>query len=533
MAVTLADLQRWLAERESPHLEFKEAKNTFSEDYVQKYVVALGNEGGGHLVLGVADRVPRNVVGSNAFRNIDGIQQQLYQKFRKHIPIVELEHEGKRVVVFEIPGRPRGVPLELNGAFLMRSGESVIPMTPERLREIFDELTPDFTDEVCAGATFDDLDAAAIARLLDLWSKKAGEDKRRLGDRQALEDLGLIKGTQIRYGALILLGKREALRAHLADAEIIYEYRANPGAIASDKREELRAGFLLTMDELWRAIDARNDVQHFQDGLVIRDVPTLREDAVREALLNAVSHREYRQPGSIFIKQSPRELIVSSPGGLPAGVTVDTIVAQQRPRNRLLAETLQRIGLVERAGQGADKMFRSSIADSKRPPTFTGTDAQNVVVTLHGQVEDIEFVRSLDALGRDVTDQLSALDYIVLDHVRRGEPVPPNCSERVDALVEAGLLVRSKRKLLLHPIRMKAPTGKREAQKVVIQAFLAEHPEGSSLDDVRTALGGGEKLSRSHFQRLLAELQTDGRAHVTGKTKAARWYAGPEKKRGD
>ncbi len=536
MAVTLADLDRWLASKETEHLEFKEAKNGFSADDLRRYVVAIGNEGGGHLVLGVTNKIPRAVVGTNAFENPQKAERTLHDKFRRVVRCTELPHADGRVVVFEIPSREIGSALDLDGQYLMRLGESVVPMPPERLRAILSETVPDFSAEPNRNATTTDLDPAAVARLVELWAKKTGDEtKRALGDAQALADLGLVRDAQITNAALILLGKPDSLRRHLADAEIIFEYRSSDGAIEHAVRREWRAGFLLVMDEVWQAVSARNDIQHMQEGFFIRDIPVQREDVVREAILNGVCHRDYRQGGSVFVKQWPRRLEVASPGGLPSGVTVENIVTQHRPRNRLLAEVLQQIGLVERSGQGMDKMFRRSIADGKMPPDFTGTDAHNVVVTLHGEVQDPRFIRYLERVGQEKLATFSTLDFLTLDHVRRGIPVPDFCAPRVSALLHLGVIERAGKKLILSQSlysflgeRGKYTRAKgldRDTQKALIEKHLREvaGEEGAALEEICQVLGPATG-SRS-VQRLLNDMKEEGRVVMTGRTRSARWFA--------
>lgn len=127
-----------LADKESEHLEFKEAKEEFSyegeKNSVLSYCVALANEGGGRLVLGVSDKFPRKIVGTNAFKNIDKLENSLYDKLKRKIEIQELILTEGRVLIFYIPSRPIGHPLDLNGQFLMRKNDSLVPMTNEVLK---------------------------------------------------------------------------------------------------------------------------------------------------------------------------------------------------------------------------------------------------------------------------------------------------------------------------------------------------------------------------------------------------------------
>ena len=92
----------------------------------------------------------------------------------------------------------------------------------------------------------------------------------------------------------------------------------------------------------------RNDIQHFQEGLFVLDIPTFSERVVRESVLNAVSHRDYQLGGSVFIRQHPRRLILESPGGFPVGITEQNILDRQLPRNRRITDIFAKCGLVEK-----------------------------------------------------------------------------------------------------------------------------------------------------------------------------------------
>ena len=160
---------------------------------------------------------------------------------------------------------------------------------------------------------------------------------------------------------------------------------------------------------------------------------------VREAVLNAVCHRDYRLAGSVFVRQFPKRIEIVSPGGFPPGITTENILWRQFPRNRRLAEAMARCGLVERAGQGADKMFRLSIREGKPLPDFGGTDAHQVSLTLLGEIRDPVFLRFLEAIGKERVASFAVADLLVLDYVARGLPVPAEIKERVPQLLGAGV----------------------------------------------------------------------------------------------
>jgi ATP-dependent DNA helicase RecG len=147
-------------------------------------------------------------------------------------------------------------------------------------------------------------DPEAVAGFRALWSKKTG-NQRILAwtDKQVLTAAELTPDDQITYAALILLGKRASLGRHLAQAEVIFEYRSSEAAGPSPDRSEYREGFLLFHDQLWEQVNKRNDRQSYQDGFFRYEIPTFDEKVIREAILNAVSHRDYRLGGSVFVRQ--------------------------------------------------------------------------------------------------------------------------------------------------------------------------------------------------------------------------------------
>ena len=175
--ITLETLEKWLVEPvETEHLEFKEAKNQFDTTKLLRYCVAIANEGGGYLILGVTDKLPRKIVNSKAFATpeaLNKIKARIVEKLQLRVETTELLHIDGRVLVFEIPSRPTGQPLAFEGAYLMRAGEELAPMTPDMLKSIFAEDRQSwFLKAARAGATADEvialLDTQTYFELLQL-----------------------------------------------------------------------------------------------------------------------------------------------------------------------------------------------------------------------------------------------------------------------------------------------------------------------------------------------------------------------------
>lgn len=140
MPITANQIDIWRQSAgEDQNLEFKEAKSTFDRNKLSEYCVAIANEGGGHLVLGVVDKPPRPVVGTRAFPNIVDAADKLFIAVGFRVEIEEVVHSDGRILVFQIPSRPRGTAYHLDGKYLMRSGASLTHMSEDRLRSIFAE----------------------------------------------------------------------------------------------------------------------------------------------------------------------------------------------------------------------------------------------------------------------------------------------------------------------------------------------------------------------------------------------------------
>ncbi len=537
---SLEQLQAWLSDTEDEHLEFKEAKTSFDRDKLTRYCVALANEGGGHVVLGVSDKRPRRVVGTVAFQDLSVLKRDLGQRVRLRIDVATIDHPDGRVVVVSIPSRPIGSAIEYQGSYWMRRGEDLVAMSPEVLKRIFDEGQPDYSAEVCAGATLADLDETAIEKLRELWLASSGTAAlKSMSADQLLEDAELTVDGQLTYAALILLGSHKGLGRHLAQAETIFEYRSSEASVPYGQRREFRQGFLTYIDELWEMINLRNEVHLFQEGLFRREIPTLNSGAVREGILNALAHRDYRLGGSIFVRQFPRMLEIVSPGGFPEGITAENLLWRQSPRNRRVAEVMAKCDLVERSGQGVSLMVERCIQEGKLLPDYSASDAHEVCLALSGEVQDEGFLSFLQQLGDEALANFTTEDFLLLDAVHREIDLSDRLRERASALLDLGAIERKGRgrgaryllseRFYKHAGKPGVYTRRKGLDTETNKALLEDHIQrnqeaGSPLRDLQEVLPAE---SPRHVRHLLSELRKAGKVHRTGKTRGSRWYPGP------
>ena len=409
------------------------------------YVTAFCNEGGGYLVLGMEDAYPHKVVGTKQNEGTLGdLESSIYRDTQIRPVIYDLYEDEVnktgRVVVIEIPPRPVGKLFRFEDVALMRVGEELKPMSDEMIFSILQEHEPDFSADICDGITINDLDAEAIRILKQKYAtKQKNLDFLTLPDSQVLSDLNLIKNEKVTNAALILVGKQEVLNSQLPQASVILEFRKSESLVTYTNRQVYSQPFYKMIDQLWHDIDLRNDKIDVSENSYIFNIPYFNEEVIRESINNAIAHRDYRRTSETVIKQYPQKMIIMNTGGFPLGVTVENLLrVQSTPRNRLLADVLAKTGIVERSGQGIDKIYKNTLSEGKDEPDYSHSDPFRVELHLSAVIKDKAFAMFLDSEQRDLPEEerLSVFEVMALNYIREGK------SEHVDKEILKNLLDR-------------------------------------------------------------------------------------------
>lgn len=409
------------------------------------YVTALCNEGGGNLVIGMEDAYPHKVVGTKQNEGKLGeLESNIYRDTQIRPFIYELyEDEANqkgRVLVIEIPPRPVGKLFRFEDVPLMRVGEELKPMSDEMIFSILQEQEPDFSAGICEGVTIEDLDEDAIRIMKQKYAtKQKNPSFMALSKEQVLSDLNLTKEGKITNAALILVGKQEVLKERLPQASIILEYRKSESLVPYTNRQVYEQPFYKMIDLLWHDIDLRNDKIDVNENSYIFNIPYFNEDVIREAINNAIAHRDYRRSSETVIKQYPQKMIIMNIGGFPLGVTIENILrVQSTPRNRLLADVLAKTGIVERSGQGVDKIYKNTLSEGKDEPDYSHSDPFRVELHLSAVIKDKAFAIFLESEQRDLPEEerLSVFEVMALNQIRMEK------SEDVEKSIIKGLLER-------------------------------------------------------------------------------------------
>ena len=387
------------------------------------YVTALCNEEGGYLVVGMSDNYPHEVIGTKQNLNSIGeLEARIYTDSGIRPKVYELYENQKRVLVIEVPSRPAGKIFKFEDVALMRVGEELKPMSDAVYLKIIQEQEPDFSQLICEGLTVSDLDSRAISVLKEKYSIKQNNPQfKTLQDEQVLSDLELSKNGKLTNAALILLARKEIIKEKLPQASVMLEYRNFENQIPFDNRIPFIEPFFLLIDELWKTINLRNGSFPIQEGSYIFNVPYFNEEVIRESVNNAITHRDYRKTSEIVIKQFPQRLDIINAGGFPVGVTLENLLRiPSTPRNRLLADVLQKTGIVERSGQGVDKIYYNTLSEGKAEPDYTKSDNFQVNLKLSAIIEDRAFALFIDSIQKKlpINDKLSVLEIITLNKIK-------------------------------------------------------------------------------------------------------------------
>ena len=422
-----------LRERED-HIEFKEAKHNYpfaggSHSDVKErrkcvlgYIVAFANERGGRLVLGMADKMPHEVVGTDFAKDEVGqLEDEIYRRLYIRVHCEELYSDnGDRVLVINIPSRPIGKALRFEGVPLMRVGESLREMDDQEYFSILQEQDPDFSARICNGLTIDDLSKEAIENMRNLiYAKRHNAEVLTIPVPQLLSDLELSTENGLTYAALILLGKSDIIKKYLPQNNVIVEYRISENQSRYSARQEFCEPLFTGISKIWNYInqDAINPLIHIDAFPQILDIPSYTEETIREAILNSIQHRSFQMGADIMIKVSPESFEVSNSGGFPYGVNLGNVLTvNSSPRSRKLAEVIEKAGLIERSGQGVDIMYSNCITEGRSMPDYSGSDDFQVKLRIESKIENLQLRKFLTNLreSRMPEDQLNAFDLITI-----------------------------------------------------------------------------------------------------------------------
>lgn len=376
---------------ESQWLDFKSWHETKGDMRVaREYAVCFANADGGVVVFGVDDKAAgrANAIHGCGKVDIDIWRKAIYDATRPHVDadvhLIDVpEGTGHLLVVRVREGihQPYGTS---DGIYRVRVGKNCQPLDPDEFARRQARLgTTDWSAQIVEGLTPADLDAVEIARARNrIRDKDADSVLLTLSDKDLLAGLGVTRGGRVTNAGLVLFGREDQLRDLCPQSQVHYVYQISDTSVA--RNDQMRLALLNVLELIETSFSgAANPEQELSVGFFKVRIPAFPLDVVREAVLNAVTHRDYTVSEEVFIKHQPHELTVSSPGSFIGGITPHNILRHDPvARNKTLADALLKMRLVESAGTGARRMFSMVLQYGKRVPEYEA-DEWRVKLRIH------------------------------------------------------------------------------------------------------------------------------------------------------
>ena len=451
-----------LPRAETLTVEFKSDRKRLSDADLVEALVCLANTEGGALWLGVEDdglatglhpdhAVLVGLAGLVAARTSPSLQ----------VDVVPVDIGGVRVARIAVP-KATGEVATQAGVYVRRrikhdGTPECVPMLPhERISRASSFGLVDVSAQPVAGCTLADFDPLERERLRQAVQQYGGDRVLLDLDDESLDGaLGLTQrqadGSRLpTLTGLLLLGRESVLQQRVATHELAFQVLAQQAVRFNEFR---RFPLLKALDWLETNFRPYNPEEELQVGLFRVPVPLVDMGAFREAVANALIHRDYHRMGAVHVRLEDEALVVSNPGGLVDGVTLaNLLVTEPRPRNRALADAMKRIGVVERSGRGVDTIYRGMLKFGRPAPDYGRTDAQNVVLQLPTVPADVAFRRLVVDIERQRAGELPIDSLIALGALREFKRLSAEslaghiqrdataAKRTLEALTEAGLV---------------------------------------------------------------------------------------------
>jgi len=424
-------LKRLIRSGETLIVEFKgEKRRQLSDREIYEAVVCLANAEGGTLLIGVEN--DGTITGSRprhgGITDADRLCSAIFNNTEPAVSVkAAVVNIGKEmIIVIEVPRMVPQVCCTKDGKCVRRvigaKGPECIPYYPHQQRSNRINVGDvDYSAHLIEGASLKDLNPLEIERLRQTIRQQGGETRLlELGDEDLIKALRLVEtqsgNVVLNIAGLLLVGQIEALQKYVPTHQVAFQ------VLEADKEVRVNDWFreplINTLEQIETRFRNLNKEREAQVGFVRVPIPDYSPDAFREAVLNAVQHRNYALLNNVYIQMHPDHLSIASPGGFPEGITVSNLLVHEpKPRNARLSEVMRRIGLVETTGRGIDKIYFGQLRYGRGAPDYSRSDAEAVRLVLMGGRESSRFAAFVAEQEKSYAP-LTLDDLLLLDHLR-------------------------------------------------------------------------------------------------------------------
>lgn len=471
---------------ENEVIEFKKAENSFSFEELGQYFSALSNEANlrnvrrAWLAFGIHNST-KEIIGTSykdSETKLQKLKHDLSQQTTDGMTFREihvLQIEGKRVLLFEIPAAPRGVPVSWQGHFYARNGESLVALSMEKYEEIRNQAAHhDWSGDIVPAATMDDLSPEAIMKAREEYKERNPRQKDDVDtwdDVKFLNKALVTKKGRITNTALLLLGKPES---EYLLSPAVAKIRWNLRTVDNQDKdfEVFSIPFILSVTDVYNRI--RNLKYRYllpDEGLFPKEPERYEPFNIRELLNNCIAHQDYGKGARINVVEYEDDHLVFTNYGQFIPMSIESVVMNDAPeelyRNPFLVEAMRNLNMIDTQGGGIRKVFNYQRERRFPMPDYDLTGGK-VKATLTGRVMNEDYVRILGTYP-----ELSLSDIILLDRVQKHLPIGADDCKR---LKEMGL-VEGRRPNLYLSFKAAAATDneKQKAQYIKNRSFDDEH----------------------------------------------------------
>lgn len=417
------DITQVISAGETNTVEFKSWTNRSEYkkviDLLVKEAVGLANTKGGIILVGVED--DGTITGCPEFDEqviIESIYDKTMPKLFTDIEVLTVE--SNRIFKITVEKSSKVISTS-NGIVYKRLGKNTKPWYPsEYSSNKITGFKGDYSARIIEDSGKDDIDFIEVKNLKrKLQSRDKGSTLYNLDDISFLEDLELIKIVEeqivLTVAGVLFVGTEKAINKYLPQAEIlVFSYES--GKSQYTKRLELKMPLVSAIDRIQQFFEYHNSIENIQIGLFKLEVKDYPLNVFQEALLNAMTHRDYNNTAPIIIKFFPTEIVIENPGSFPEGIDNNNIISHpSTPRNKLIAEVFQKLKYVQRSGQGVDIIFKDMLALGKSAPYYE-LYQEAVQLTLYSNLEDADFLKFItkeeERLGEFTVQEICILKQV-------------------------------------------------------------------------------------------------------------------------
>lgn len=463
-------LREIFANGETLSVEFKSDRDSRDKGYLKddklaEAVVGLANTEGGKLIIGVED--DGTVTGLHQRRS--GSEPHVFSGIvsNKTVPPISVKvesidlPEGRIALINVLQGSQ--IASTANGRSLIRYLDShgkpqqraIFPTEIDSWHSHRGQL--DVTAREMTNSKWEDLDPIEFDRLRRLLTEYKNNDTlKNLSNRELAKALNFIKGDDgtPTLAGLLIVGKEEVLRELIPNHEVAFQTLQGQDVV---KNEFYRWPLLRIFERVMEALSVRNEESELTVDLFRVGIPAYDSRAFREAFNNAVTHRDYSRTGAVHLQIYDDAIKISNPGGFMEGIRLDNLLnSGPLPRNPLLADIFQRLGLVERTGRGIGLIYSGQLRTGRLPPDYSQSTETSVVVRLPGGKADLDFVRIIKTEEKRLNKSFTVDELLLLSVLRRERQIEDteiakiiqknkNDADRIlEGLIEDGLIEKSK-----------------------------------------------------------------------------------------